>query len=344
MQSARRSDAEVQEAVRSLFEGVAPERNSELEKLWKDYKPRFNILADDRPNEPVMQVRLYHDDEIEFNHRAMRAFWLAAFIAWEASIEMQVMHTSDPIDCSRVSEIIEILQRPHEEQGPLDFKEMLKILARLHKEQGALAVEEMLTRESTDLGRFDEMLEVFFKILDPEQDPRDIEMPNGVPEPGPYPDLQESDIQSPIDSAKLAVGWGFLHEIKHLQNLQNGTNAKRDDSKKKWHKEELACDEFATTFLLEKVEEYAQMKSEDAQSVKRKRNIGIYAALFAMTLMKAKNWKASRTHPKMQTRIDATTKCIDDFGNSILDQKTGYMMFTRLQLLWPDAPCPYRTQ
>ena len=78
----QRNDEEVQTAAMNLFVGVAPERNAELSGLWQRYTPRFNFIMDNGPDGAfVMEAGLYR--EVRFNDRAMRAFWLAAFIGWE---------------------------------------------------------------------------------------------------------------------------------------------------------------------------------------------------------------------------------------------------------------------
>jgi hypothetical protein len=77
-----RNDDQVQTGVQALFEGVVPEKNAELKDLWKKYSPRFNVLEDvTRDGRFIMDAGAYR--EVRFNHRALRAFWLAAFIAWE---------------------------------------------------------------------------------------------------------------------------------------------------------------------------------------------------------------------------------------------------------------------
>lgn len=82
-----RNDAAVQDAVRNAFEGAAPERSAETRDLWATYQLRFNVLPDEGPDGAmVMDAGQYKD--IRFNHRVMRAFWLASFAAYSAYREV----------------------------------------------------------------------------------------------------------------------------------------------------------------------------------------------------------------------------------------------------------------
>jgi hypothetical protein len=49
--------------------------------------------------------------------------------------------------------------------------------------------------------------------------------------------------------------------------------------------EELSCDEFATRFLLQHVDLCARHESVELELVRQKRQLAIYFALFAMTLI-----------------------------------------------------------
>jgi len=80
--AAPRHDSDVQEAVRNLLTGVAPERNAELQAFLDQFSLRFNLLPDSgRDGAFVMDAGGYRD--VRFNHRVLRAFWVATFAAWE---------------------------------------------------------------------------------------------------------------------------------------------------------------------------------------------------------------------------------------------------------------------
>ena len=105
-----RNDAEVQNAARDLFVGVAPERRSELFELWKKYSLRFNVLTDAGPDGFfVFDAGAYRD--VRFNNRAMRAFWLASFIAWEGYRAIAEDYEADNIDLSRFRDMVDCFNR-----------------------------------------------------------------------------------------------------------------------------------------------------------------------------------------------------------------------------------------
>jgi hypothetical protein len=69
--------------AKALFLGVAPERASDLDALWTRYQPSFSLVAEmTAEGSFVMRAGMYKF--VEFNHRVSRAFWLGAYIAWEA--------------------------------------------------------------------------------------------------------------------------------------------------------------------------------------------------------------------------------------------------------------------
>jgi len=288
MQDDARSDDEIQLAARHLFEGVVPERSAELIALWKQYQPKFHLLSDDGPDGMfVMAAGRYRD--VAFNHRALRAFWLAAFIAWE----------------------------------------------------GYLRVHEVATNGSADFDRFDDMVNLYARIL-AEEDPSSVPLPQGVSEPGHYTDAKQSPQErAAAELATFATGWAFLHEIRHIKHQQEGTGAAPDDPVEKHHEEELSCDEYATTFILDGVDQYAQTENVDSEKVRQKRELGIYFAQFAMTLIGAGYWDASDTHPAMQKRIDATIKLMGGSGTRMSDA-VAHAAFAALWRKWPDAPGPFR--
>ena len=283
-----KNDAEVQKAAQNLFEGVAPERRAELTGLWKRYTPRFNLLTDAGPDGLfVLDAGLFR--EVRFNHRAMRAFWLAAFIAWE----------------------------------------------------GYERIHELVTTDAANFERFNKMLEAFFDMLKA-KDPAAVNLPEGVPEPGIYPDAVEHPFnRAAAELATFATGWALLHEIRHLQHQQEETGAKTDAPAEDKHREELSRDEYATAFVFEQVGEYARTHSANADQLCRKRQLGIYFAMFAMTLIGAGHWDQSDSHPAMQARIDAAILQMGSTGTAMPDA-VAHAAFVALWTRWPDAPGPFK--
>ncbi len=76
----KRSDAEIQNAVKALFLGLAPENSAYLEQLWEDYQLQFCLFVDDKGVLLAGGAYRY----VYFNHRALRVIWVSSFAAWEA--------------------------------------------------------------------------------------------------------------------------------------------------------------------------------------------------------------------------------------------------------------------
>lgn len=277
-----REDEQVKTAVRNILLGSAPERESELDSLWSILEPRFQLTADTHEGSRlVMEAGMYRF--VRFNHRIVRAFWIAGFAAWEAY--RVVAETSE----------IEFL----------------------------------------DLKRLSELIDAFERVL--ESDSPELEaLPKDIPEPGQYVDYPQ--LRAPGELATLSVGWALLHEVRHLKHQQDGDAAdpyEEDPTQRR--NEELSCDAFATKFLLDQIDVYAQQENVNRNVVRRKRELGIYFALFAMTLMTRDKWGASKTHPSIQTRIDGVRALMgsqrDDVAEAIAS-----VAFATLHQLMPDSP------
>lgn len=105
-----RNDQAVQDAARALFEGVAPERKSELEQLWNEHSPRFNLLEDfSQDGSFVLEAGCYRD--VHFNHRVMRAFWVASFAAWEGYSAVADGVTQGKLDLALFQELIDCVRQ-----------------------------------------------------------------------------------------------------------------------------------------------------------------------------------------------------------------------------------------
>lgn len=100
------------------------------------------------------------------------------------------------------------------------------------------------------------------------------------------------------------MAWALLHELRHIRHQREGTGAdpRGSDTKAK-HDEELSCDAFGTTFLLEQIDAYCCRTGETAELVCQKRQLGIFVGLFAVALLAKDKWGASESHPAVQSRI-----------------------------------------
>lgn len=93
--------------------------------------------------------------------------------------------------------------------------------------------------------------------------------------------------------------------MRHIRHQREGTSAALEAPPDAKRTEELSCDEFATRFMLERVREFAAQHEKDPELARHKRELGIYFAMFALTLMKNGNSDDSATHPAIQTQINA---------------------------------------
>jgi Peptidase U49 len=101
--------------------------------------------------------------------------------------------------------------------------------------------------------------------------------------------------------------------------------------------EETSCDEFATKFILEKIEDYARHEKVSARNVKTKRELGILFAAFAITLVAKDRWAASESHPAVQTRIDSMLKLMNPLEGSV-SCAIAHASFVALWKAMPEAP------
>jgi hypothetical protein len=217
----------------------------------------------------------------------MRAFWFAAFIAWEG-YRVFACSTDD---------------------------------------------------SNIDLTRFCSMVETFRSMLNA-QDPEDVPLPSGVPEPGHYVDrVADVEARAAGELATIPTGLAFLHEIRHLQHQQDGTSAAFDAPQADQHAEELSCDQFATT-LMDRLADYAAYSGDREDKVRQKRELGVYCALFAMTLIVADAWNESESHPAMQTCIEQAISGMGADGTRLSDAMAR-AAFAALWTLYAHAPGPF---
>lgn len=189
-----------------------------------------------------------------------------------------------------------------------------------------------------DLTRLQELVVAFDAVIQSDQSDA-APLPAGIPEPGTLPDT-DSDPQGRAASELciIAVAWALLHEVRHVRHQREGTSASvHGDTREARHREEFSCDEFATRFILEHVQRYSHENGDDPVLVRRKREIAIYFALFAVTLLAKDYWEASNTHPSVQDRIDAVGHLMGDDRDEAA-QAVAYAAFVALRELWPSAP------
>lgn len=283
-----RADEEIQTSVRNLLLGGVPERKNDLEQMWIELDPVFKLTPDTHQGERViMDAGLYR--YVRFNHRILRAFWIAGYAAWE----------------------------------------------------GYRAVAESASLDTIDMKHFHTLLAAFETTISSAEP--DLEaLPPGVAEPGSYVDsATDPQNRAAAELATIAAAWALLHEIRHIRHQREGTGADPySDDRDAKHKEELSCDEFATVFLLEKINQYAEDSAQPADRIRQKRQLGIYFGLFAVTLLAKGKWGDSDTHPSVQRRLNAV-KVLMEPQKSDLAAGIAHLAFATLQQVHRDAPNPY---
>ena len=173
------------------------------------------------------------------------------------------------------------------------------------------------------------------------EDPTSVPLPPGIPEPGQFVDaVKYPQTRAAAELAVFAGGWALLHEVRHIQHQQDGSSASADASSADKRAEEISCDEYATSFILERVAEYAQENGVDAMQVEQKRQAGIHFAMFALTIISRDQWGQTDTHPSTQDRINHTWKQINARGLNLIAALLSVGAFYSLKQLWTDAPGP----
>ena len=72
--------------------------------MWSLLEPRFQLTADTHDGERlVMEAGMYRF--VRFNHRVVRAFWIAGFAAWEAYRVVAETPELDPLDLKRLGKV-----------------------------------------------------------------------------------------------------------------------------------------------------------------------------------------------------------------------------------------------
>ncbi|CAN7170593.1 phage exclusion protein Lit family protein [Variovorax paradoxus] len=111
----KRSDAEIQQAAKALFLGLAPERKGELERLWDYYQLQFCLFTDDEG--VMLEGGAYR--YVHFSQRALRVIWVSAFAAWEAYAYAQSAFDGGELrDVRRLEDLLSLALEIREASDP----------------------------------------------------------------------------------------------------------------------------------------------------------------------------------------------------------------------------------
>src|ERR1700720_3933510 len=101
-----REDDAVQGAAKTLLFGCAPERGDDLAHLWQDYCPKFQLTQDIHDGRRViMEAGAYR--LVRYNHRVLRGFWIAGYVAWEGyNTAHRTLTLNVPLDLTRLASLL----------------------------------------------------------------------------------------------------------------------------------------------------------------------------------------------------------------------------------------------
>lgn len=320
----------VQDAIHKMFSGSIPERENEINELWSNFQINFQIHADkNSEGKYIFDAGLFRF--IRFNHRVLRVFWIGAFSAisgYTAIIEdknnkvEEFIKSRDEIFNNYSSELISL--------------QSMQLSLEVMVNNFISNTEDIAT---ADFSNFYNLIDCFENSAkDDFSDEKPF--PAGVPEPGVFPDVGTDPInRGTAEIAVISTAWAFLHEVRHIIHQQDGTSyCPHNFTQKQAHTEELSCDEFATKFIIDKMNDYCNKSGDDALLVSRKRKLAIYCALFSLALLTKDNWDASDTHPSLKERMDKVNDLLKHPKDEALEAIVT-CMFAALKNIWPLVPC-----
>ncbi len=130
-------------------------------------------------------------------------------------------------------------------------------------------------------------------------DPALFLWPAAVPNPV---NQKPSDPEGSVvfDLICMAGAYVFLHEVKHIM-LRTDSNTPANA-----HEEEIECDSFAQSLMLDKLDDYARASGYSIDRLTTKRAFGIGIAFFFMLVITRKDgWSGTESHPSIARRIES---------------------------------------
>jgi len=139
-----------------------------------------------------------------------------------------------------------------------------------------------------------------------------FDWPSGVPYPEAGLKIDDPEQKGTFDLVCMAGGYVFAHEVRHsiFEQSENRPENIID--------EERACDRWALSLMLDKVEDHANENSWAPSDVRAKRILGVIIAnLTILTLTPRTSWDALSDHPPVRERLrlvlDAATDPVPDW-------------------------------
>lgn len=151
--------------------------------------------------------------------------------------------------------------------------------------------------------------------------------PSIVPKPE---NRKPSDLDgaSTFDLICMSGAYIFLHEIKHIAfSLDNNRPSSPQD-------EEIECDFFAQSMMLDKLSVYAEMSGYDLVRLNSKRAMSISLALFYMlVIIPIDCWAGTSTHPSIVERIESIIEKIYIHNDDIFWLYTSSLFLAHLRFI-----------
>jgi hypothetical protein len=247
--------------VVDLLRGVTPERDAEISRLWTQHGQEIEVA--DAGSGLTMNST---DKRIRFDIMTIDFYWLVGFAFWKA-IEVY----------TPALEVTTCTGTTLEKALVIDEQ---RALYEAHFKQRIAIGQMLIAAQAT----------------------ADIAWPDDLPEPTAYRDsLTETQDQAASDLVAMALGFTFLHELRHVMfRFEDPATALPRDA------EEMACDTWARAFMTEKVAEYARTHQHDYVKVAQKRAMGIALAGAIIHAMTAPHdrW-GSADYPPLSERLKA---------------------------------------
>ncbi|MBY5286872.1 phage exclusion protein Lit family protein [Pseudomonas aeruginosa] len=173
---------QAEQAVLRLLKAAVPERSSEIDDLWKKYKPAVQI-SEDSPGTSIDATR----HRIRFDNKTMRAIWLIGFNGWNClSLYSPAVVLAQIFNLS-----IDQILGEDDERGRLEFD---------YRSRSSLA-ERLVSASSPDAITW----------------PEDIPEPGSDRE-----NLTSDQEKVTFDLVCMATAYVFLHEFRHVMFDSDG--------------------------------------------------------------------------------------------------------------------------
>ena len=165
-----------------------------------------------------------------------------------------------------------------------------------------------------------------------------FDWPSGVPYPTEGLKISDPEMKGTFDLVCMAGAYVFAHEVRH------GIFERVGDPPAQMLDEEVECDRWALSLMLDKAANYASDQGWDASTVRTKRILGVLIAQLTILAVTPRDlWDTSTDHPSVRERLrvvlDAVTDPVPDwFWTTVASMLTAFAR--RLGVLGGPSPFP----